>query len=176
MFRLDSTTIDKAIDKLLKDNPEMMGDFLNAAYRDLEGYEAAEEFHRKHMTPSLGTITVHDAEQVKKILYPILTKIDNKVVIEIGAGVGLLACATAKIAKLVYAIEVDPAWSWGFTKILYDIKPPNLTWIFGKAENMIGVLKGDIALIVTRSGHEQMKAIGKLLANEVIDVYEDYVK
>jgi protein-L-isoaspartate O-methyltransferase len=172
MYRLTNKVIEQSIEKLLKDKPELLGVCLDAIYQDLEGSKAAEEFHKNHMTPSCGTITVHDTKKVVEIITPFITRIHNKVVVEIGAGVGLLACGMAKIAKQVYAIESDPAWSWAFTKILYEIKPPNLTFIFGKAESMIGILKADVAVIVTHSGHKEMQAIGKQLAFEVIDVYE----
>ena len=172
MYRLTNEAIEQSIESLLKDKPEMLGDCLNAIYQDLEGSKAAEEFHKRHMTPSCGIIAVGNTQRVKQIIMPIPTKIHNRVVIEIGAGVGLLACGMAKIAKQVYAIESDPAWSWAFTKVLYGIKPPNLTFIFGKAETMVGILKADVAVIVTRSGHKEMQAIARQLSPEVIDVYE----
>jgi len=172
MYRLTDEAIEQSIEKLLKDKPEELSTCIDAIYRDVDGYKEAEEFHRRHMTPSCGIITVFDTQKIIDILTPILTRIHNKTVIEIGAGVGLLACGMAKIAKQVYAIESDPAWSWAFTKVLYEIKPPNLTFIFGKAESMIGILKVDIAIIVTRSGHKEMQAIAKQLASEVIDAYE----
>jgi predicted RNA methylase len=95
------------------------------------------------------------------------------VVIEIGAGIGLLSVCMATIAQRVYAIEVDPAWAWGFTKILYDLKQPNLTYIFGKAESMIGLLKADVVVILTRSGHDEMQEIAGKFGGLVIDFYEE---
>jgi protein-L-isoaspartate O-methyltransferase len=164
---------DNALEILLKDKPELLGACLNAIYQDLDSSQAAEDFHRRHMTPSCGVITVYDTEGVKKIMAMIADKISEKMVIEVGAGVGLLAIAMASMARRVYAIESDPAWSWAFTKILYDIKQPNLTFIFGTAESMVGILKADVAVIVTHSGHKEMRAIAKQLAPEVIDVYEE---
>lgn len=174
MYRLDNETIGKGIEALLKDKPELMSACINAIYHDLEGQEIAEEFHRRHMTPSCGILTVYEKEAVKNIVEQIYDEICGKVVVEIGAGVGLLAIGMAYVAKEVYAIEVDPGWSWAFTKVLYDIKPPNLTFVFGKAEAMIDKLHADVAVIVTRSGHKEMQAIGKQLASKVIDVYEQY--
>ncbi len=174
MYRLTDEQIELGIKLLLKDKPELLGACLNAIYHDIEGSKEAEEFHKKHMTPSCGVITAYDTFKCQQIVTKIASRIYNKTVIEIGAGVGLLSIAMATISKQVYAIEVDPAWAWAFTKILYDIKPPNLTYIFGKAESMIDILHGDVAVIVTRSGHEEMKAIARKLACEVIDVYLEY--
>jgi protein-L-isoaspartate O-methyltransferase len=167
-YKISNEQIELAIEKLIKDKPEELGNCINAIYNDLEGYEAMEEYHRRHMTPSMGVITVFEKERVIKLLKILTPEIHNKVVIEIGAGVGLLALGMASIAKEVYAIEVDPAWSWSFTKILYELKQPNLTFIFGKAENMIGKLHGDVAVIVTNSGILEMKSIGKQFAPKVI--------
>lgn len=173
MYRLTDNQIEQAIGVLLKEQPEVMSACIDAIYHDLDGYEAAEEFHRRHMTPSLGTITVHDKDTILKIVDQIRDRIRGKTVVEIGAGVGFLAIGMAMIAKQVYAIESDPAWSWAFTKVLYEVKPPNLTFIFGKSETMVGILKADIAIVVTRSGHKYMKALGRQLAPDVIDVYEE---
>jgi hypothetical protein len=172
MYRLTNEAIEQGIENLLKDKPKELGACIDAIYRDIDGYDKAEEFHRRHMTPSCGIITVADTKKVVNIITPFITRIHNKIVVEIGAGVGLLACGMATVAKEVYAIESDPAWSWAFTKVLYEIKPPNLTFIFGKAETMIGILKADVAVIVTRSGHKEMQEIARQLAPEVIDVYE----
>jgi hypothetical protein len=172
MYRLDEQTIEQEITKRFKDKPEELSACIDAIYQDLEGYKAADEFHKKYMTPSCGVITVFDTQKVIDTMMPFATKIHGKTVVEIGAGVGLLACGMATITKQVYAIESDPGWSWAFTKVLYDIKPPNLTFIFGKAESMVGILHADVAIIVTRSGHKEMQAIGRQLADEVIDVYE----
>ena len=174
MYRLDNETIGKGIDDLLKDKPELVSACINAIYQDMEGCKAAEEFHRRHMTPSCGVVTIYEGKAVNNIVAQIYDEICGKIVVEIGAGVGLLAVGMATVAKEVYAIEVDPGWSWAFTKVLYEIKPPNLTFIFGKAESMIGKLHADVAVIVTRSGHDEMQAVAKKLAPRIIDVYQEW--
>ncbi len=175
-YKLSNDQIELAITKLLKDKPEELSNCLNAIYNDLEGYEAMEDFHRKHMTPSMGVITVFEKERVIKMLKKLTPDIYDKVVIEIGAGVGLLALGMENIAREVYAIEVDPAWSWAFTKILYELKQPNLTFIFGKAETMIDKLHGDVAVIVTNSGIEEMRSLGYQFAPKVIMPTQDWKK
>jgi hypothetical protein len=173
MYRLNNNEIKDGIDLLLKDKPELLDACINAIYEDTEGLESMEEFHRKHMTPSLGILTVYEKEYAIKITKELFDRIADKVVIEIGAGIGLLSVCMATIAQRVYAIEVDPAWAWGFTKILYDLKQPNLTYIFGKAESMVGLLKADVVVILTRSGHEEMQEIAGKFGGLVIDFYEE---
>jgi hypothetical protein len=82
----------------------------------------------------------------------------------------------AKIAKSVFAIEVDPAWSWVFTHSLYRHKTKNLTWIFGSAESVVEWLNGDVAVIVTRSGIEEMRALAYRMAPRVLMLGLDEIK
>ena len=86
----------------------------------------------------------------------------------VSLGVGLLAIYMARVAKHVYAIEVDPAWSWAFTKELYRKKPANLTWIFGTAESVASWLRGDVAVIYTRSGQAAMEGIAKTMCPKIV--------
>ncbi len=175
MYHLNEDTLKLGIEQLLKDKPEQIEACVDAIYQETERMlPLVEEFHRRHMTPSCGVITACDIKRCAEIVFKIRDRIKDKTVIEVGAGVGLLSIIMASLAKQVYAIEVDPAWSWGFTEVLYDVKPPNLTFIFGKAETMIDVLHGDVAVIVTRSGHKEMQKVGHKLAKEVIDVYLEY--
>jgi precorrin-6B methylase 2 len=98
----------------------------------------------------------------------------NKVVVEIGAGVGVAAIELAKVAKHVYAIEADPAWSWLFTKYLYQNKPTNLTWIFGNAEHMIGKINADTTIIFTHSDCENLQKLGLSFAPKSILAYHSW--
>jgi len=74
----------------------------------------------------------------------------------------------ARFAKQVYAIEADPAWAWVFTECLYQKKPSNLTYIFGTAESVANIIRGDVAVIFTRSGYEAMMAVADRICPEVI--------
>jgi hypothetical protein len=138
-------------------------------YETNEGEPCVEEFHQRHDTDSMLILTVHSHYAARKECERLQDQIAGKVVIEIGAGVGFLAMQMAKVAKRVYAIEVDPAWSWIFTRFLYGIKPPNLTWVFGKAEEMIGVLRGDVAVVYTRSDRLNMRTMASQIAPVVIE-------
>ena len=96
MYRLTADQIEHGIELLLKDKPELLGTCLNAIYQDMDGSKAAEEFHKKHMTPSCGVITVYDTYKCQQIVTKIATRIRNKTVVEIGAGIGLLSIAKDK--------------------------------------------------------------------------------
>ena len=140
---------------------EATSDRIDFAYSDLEGVEDLIAYHARHGTPSIQILTQHNPHAARETGDKLAEWIRGKDVIEIGAGVGFLALELARHAKSVIAIESDPAWSWVFTRSLYRHKPKNLTWIFGSAETVAGQIRGDICLILTRSGPEQMREIGK---------------
>lgn len=132
-----------------------------------------ENYHNKHQTASLGVLTVLNPLDARKIVKPLRARILNKTVVEIGAGIGYLALALARYSPSVFAIESDPAWSWIFMHHLYELKPAHLTWIFGRAESVAPWLRADVAIIVTRSGHEEMQQVARRMAPIVIDVYQE---
>jgi len=151
----------------MEENPDTL---IELAYDTLEGAEDLMKYHERHGTPSLLILTQHSPQIARETVRLINTEHDlrGKVIIEIGAGVGFLAIELAKIARQVFAIEVDPAWSWIFTRSLYVHKPTNLTWIFGTAESVLPWLKGDVAIILTRSGKNKMRSLGEHFAPLVI--------
>ena len=154
-------------------NTENLDTLIEMAYDALEGADDLMKYHQRHGTPSLLILTQHSPEVAQQMARLLEEKIRDKVVIEIGAGVGFLAIELAKKAKQVFAIEVDPAWSWIFTRSLYAHKPTNLTWIFGTAESVLPFLKGDIALVVTRSGVDDLRKIAQKFAPEVFCPFQD---
>ena len=145
-----------------------VGALIDMAYDALEGVEDLMRYHKRHGTPSLLILTQVMPEIAKESARMMADDIKGKIVIEIGAGVGFLAIEMAKLAKQVFAIEVDPAWSWIFNHSLYAHKPKNLTWIFGSAETCLPWLKGDVAVIFTRSGILEMRTLAKQFAPKVI--------
>ncbi len=147
---------------------EVVGDQIDAIYGSMEGFEDLERYHAKHGTPSLLVLTQYSWQVAREAARFMDADIRDKVVIEIGAGVGFLAIEMARAAKSVYAIEADPSWSWVFTRSLYAHKPPNLTWIFGSAESVADAIRGDVAVIFTRSGIDKMRAIAEQMAPKVI--------
>ena len=148
-------------------------DLITMVYDSMEGVEDLLDYHARHGTPSLLVLTQHSPEIAMETARLLGPEIDGKRVIEIGAGVGFLAIEMAQRAASVIAIETDPAWSWIFTRSLYDHKPPNLTWIFGTAESVADVIRGDVAIVVTRSGHAGMRAVAERMAPRVIFPLDD---
>lgn len=146
----------------------MIDDYYEAA----EGSEKIEAYHERHGIKSAGILTVIDDETAAMITAYLRPRIAGKVVVEIGAGIGLLACHLATEAAKVYAIEVDPNWTSCFLAALYERKPPNLTFIFGAAEQAPPFV-ADVAVFCTHSGHAAMYAAGARFAPVVIDVYRD---
>lgn len=157
--------IEQATGRILYDHAATLVDI---TYDALEGCEDLMHYHLEHGTPSLQILTQYNPRVAAETAQQIAAEIKGKRVIEIGAGVGFLAIEMAKLAKSVFAIEVDPAWSWVFTHSLYRLKPPNLTWIFGSTETVVDWLNGDMVVIATRSGIDEMRALGYRMAPKVI--------
>ena len=141
---------------------------IETVYESNEGSDLVMSYMDRHGVNSLCVLTVdsyRDALQEIEKLWP---RIKGKIVVEIGAGVGMLAIQMAKFAKRVYAIEADPAWAWVFTDALYAVKPANLTYIFGRAQEMVGILKADVAVIYTNSDVGGMAKLASEFAPAVI--------
>ena len=143
-------------------------DAIEKIYEMNEGDEMIEDYFTRHQVDSLGILTVLNEQAAQIEVSGYLERIRGKRVIEIGAGVGFLAIELAKHAKSVIAIEANPAWSWVFTQYLYAVKPAHLTWVFGTAESMSTVLRGDVAVVYTRSGIEQMTHVALEMCPEII--------
>lgn len=137
-------------------------------YDRKEGSLAVEQYFADHEINSMLILTVSSWYAAQAEVQKLIPDITGKTVVEIGAGVGMLALQMARYAKYVWAIEADPSWSWVFTEHLYRLKPPNLTWIFGRAQDLIGSLYADVAVIYTRSDLKGMGAIGAAMASRVV--------
>lgn len=145
---------------------------LEAWYGQMDGNAALEAYHGRHGTQSQLILTNYDDEHAALVADYVRERIAGKIVVEIGAGIGLLACHLAMDAKRVYAIEVDPAWTSTFIWCLYQKKPANLTFIFGKAEEAPHIA-ADVALFCTHSGREALHCAAARFAPMVIDVYAE---
>lgn len=146
---------------------------LDQFYDQFDGCDDMEEYARRHKIDSLDVLTVYDDKTASEVAAFLQPRIKDKVVVEIGAGIGLLACHLAIYAKHVYAIEANPIWASCFAVALLKQKPINCTYILGAASEMNGLLRADVALFCTHSGAASMRASGLLFAGEVIDVYKD---
>lgn len=152
------------------------GPLIDLVYNALEGCEDAMAYHDRHGTMSLQILTQCNPRAARETARLWADEIKGKRVVEIGAGVGFLAIEMAQIARSVFAIESDPAWSWVFTHSLYRHKPKNLTWIFGSAESVSDWLNGDVAVIVTRSGVQAMRDVAFKMCPRVIMPGLDEIK
>ena len=150
-----------------------VGPEIDLVYDALEGFEDLMRYHQRHGTPSLLILTQYSPDIAKEAVRLMDAELRGKDVIEIGAGVGFLALEMARVAKSVVAIEVDPAWSWVFTKSLYRHKPLNLTWVFGDARQVSKWVRGDVAVVMTNSGINEMKDIALSMAPVVIMPLQD---
>ena len=164
---------EEVVQDFLEAEPELRNG-IEVVYEQLEGSVDVEEYHRRHLIQSLGILTITSQKHARRIVKPLRDLILNKSVVEIGAGVGLLAIEIARYSPRVFAIEADPGWSWLFMHHLYQAKPPHLTWIMGRAEEVAPYLKADVAVIVTHSGHDAMQQVARRMAPCVIDVYERF--
>jgi tRNA G37 N-methylase Trm5 len=144
-------------------------------YESMDGNSSVEAYHTRHGTESAGILTNYDDEHAGLVADYLRERVEGKIVVEIGAGIGLLACHVAMDARCVYAIEVDPCWAASFVWCLYENKPANLTFIFGKAEEAPPIA-ADVAFFCTHSGRESMHRAATLFAPEVIDVYAELMK
>lgn len=148
---------------------------LNAWYENMDGNQLAEEYHTRHGIESQCILTNYDDEHARLVTAFLAERIAGKIVVEIGAGLGLLACHLATEAKRVYAIEADPAWTSTFVWCLYAKKPKNLTFIFGAADEAPHIA-ADVALFCTHSGRDSMWRAASRFAPVVIDVYAELMK
>lgn len=156
---------------MLDDLPALMQ---RASYL-LDDSEASAAYTARHDIHSAAVLTVCDDELAAGIARMIAPRIAGKVVVEIGGGVGLLACHLALYAKRVYCIECNPVWSSVFVALLFQRKPKNLSYLFGAASEFAGQISADVALFCTHSGVDSMREAGALFAPEVVDVYGEMI-
>jgi hypothetical protein len=136
--------------------------------------EDQRSYDEKHGIGSKHFLTMTKSEDTDWIMARIKDRIAGKIVVEIGAGVGIMALELAEYAKKIYAIEADPAWSWAFMRHLYSTKPTNLTWILDSAVNLVDVIYADVAIVVTGSDELYLRELAGKFAPEVIMPWQDW--
>lgn len=144
---------------------------LNDILHTMEDSELAEAFALRHGIESAMTLTVTTEDTADDIAAFLADRVRGKTVVEIGGGIGLLAMHVGLIAKRVFVIEASPAWATVYVENLHRFKPKNVTFIFGSAEEMAGIIKADVAFFCTHSAADQMADLARLFAPVVIDVY-----
>jgi hypothetical protein len=148
---------------------------LDQVYEHMEGSEVSLDYSRRHGISSAAILTVHTDEIADALAMHLAPRIEGRVVIEVGGGIGLLALHMAQYAKRVFCIEANPMWSWTFAAVLLARKPKNVSFLFGAADEFAGCIRGDVALFCTHSDAAGMRSVAGKFAREVIDVYGEIV-
>jgi SAM-dependent methyltransferase len=150
-----------------------LGQLLDAVYESMDGSETLSAYYERHGVRSAGVLTVYDDEKADALARYLAPRIEGRIVVEIGGGIGLLAFHMAQYAKRVFCIEADPNWSSAFVAALLVSKPKNVSYMFGAADEFAGQIRGDVALFCTHSGVASMTEAAKLFAPSVLDVYSE---
>jgi precorrin-6B methylase 2 len=141
-----------------------------------EGQMALEAFSERHGITAAPTLTVIDDEIASLIVERLEPRILGKTVVEIGGGIGLLSLHMATVAKKVYCIEANPMWVFAFAELLLKRKPKNLSYLFGAADEFVGDIKGDLAIVFSHSGLSSMMSTAKQFAPVAVDFYGELVE
>lgn len=152
-----------------------MKDLFSALSCDMQSSDEMQAYAERHGIRAAPHLTVDDDEIASLIVEHLTPRIEGKTIVEIGGGIGLLSLHMAAVAKRVFCIEANPMWSATFTELLLRRKPKNLSFLFGAADEFVGYIKGDIALVCTHSDVAGMKAIGSNFARTVIELYGEMI-
>lgn len=148
---------------------------MEEVYATMEGSDAAQAYSERHNINSAAVLTVLDDNHALLIAEHLRPRIEGKTVVEIGGGIGLLAMHLGHVAKRVYCIEANPMWSWIFAGVLLQQKPKNVSFLFGAADEFIGMLRADVALFCTHSDAQGMGLVAAQFAPVTIDVYGEII-
>lgn len=151
-------------------------ELLDAAYSAMDGNEVIQDYFRRHGVESRCILTVYTDERAALLAAHLADRVKGKTVVEVGGGLGLLAFGLAEFADHVYVIEASPVWSSIYVQFLHEQKPKNVTFIFGAADEVAGMLHADIALFCTHSDSEGMRQVSSRFAPEVVDVYGEIIE
>lgn len=158
----------------MNDTANMVEQLYNHAHDDKVA-DLVTAYDERHGIESAAVLTIYDDETAALVASHLADRVRGKVVVEIGAGLGLLALHLSEYAAKVIAIEANPMWTSCWVAFLHSKKPKNVTWIFGAADEVAGMVRGDVALFCTHSDCDGMARTAELFAPEVIDVYGEIV-
>jgi predicted RNA methylase len=144
----------------------------NAIMASLKAYEDYAERHNIRSAPNLTLVEDETAELLCSHLAP---RIAGKTIVEIGGGIAMLSLAMATVAKRIFCIEANPMWASTWTQIVLERKPRNMSYLFGGADEFVGSIRGDVAVVCTHSDVAGMKLIAQQFAPSVIDVYGEMI-
>jgi hypothetical protein len=128
----------------------------------------------RHGIASKHWLTILRPEDATWIVGRLGDRLVGKTVVEIGAGMGVLAVEMARVAKRVFAIEADPKWGLAFVRYMYRDKPTNLTWILDRAQNVVDLIRTDLAVVVTGSDEVNLRELAGRFAPDVAMPWQDW--
>ena len=144
----DQMTLQKKIEQIYEE------------YHTLDKIDEMSAYGDRMALESEATLTVYTEQDAQRACKRLLPYIKDQVVVEIGAGVGLLATEMAKYADTVIAIDLFPAWAYCYVTYLHRNHPSNLVYMFGDAKK-IRPLDADVAVYLTHSGHETFERLAR---------------
>jgi precorrin-6B methylase 2 len=148
---------------------------LDEVYEIMAASEAYSAYAERHNIRSAPILTVVEDEMAELVCERLAPRIVGKTVVEIGGGTGMLSLAMATVAKRVFCIEANPTWAAAWTQIVLERKPRNMSYLFGAADEFVGSIRGDVAVVCTHSNVQNMKLIAQQFAPEAIDVYGEII-
>jgi hypothetical protein len=158
----------------MSDGSSKTTDF-RALYRLFEDSAAMNAYAERHGIKSAMVLTVTNNKFASEIAEYLAPRIKDKIVVEIGGGLGLLSLHLGFYARRVFCIEANPIWAHAFQMILLHAKPKNVSYLFGAAAEFSDFIKADLALFCTHSGVEPMRAAAAQFAPVVIDVWGEII-
>jgi hypothetical protein len=160
---------------IAEENVPSLQRVLSNVYNIMEGSDASMDYSERHNISAAAVLTVIDDETAGLITERIADRIEGKTVVEIGGGIGLLSLHMGMVAKRVYCIEANPMWSWSFATVLLKQKPKNVSFLFGAADEFVGMIKADVAVYCTHSDVAGMGLVAAQFAPTVIDFYSELI-
>lgn len=155
---------------------DQISGLLDEVYSAYEGSKKMADFSERHGIVSAAVLTVFDDDHASLIAEHLRPRIEGKTVVEIGGGIGLLALHMGLVAKRVYCIEANPMWSWIFAGVLLEKKPKNVSFLFGVADEFLGMIRADVAVYCSHSDITGMGLVAAQFAPEVIDIYGELIR
>ena len=140
-------------------------------YSMLDSSGRFQEYRSRHGLHGSNVLSVLSAEVANLIVEKIKDEIADKVVVEVGAGIGLLGIALGQYARKVFCIEANPYWGFVFAENLVADKPQNVSFLLGAAEEFRGIISGDVALFCAHLSIPYFSDLSSLFAPRVIDIY-----
>ena len=155
---------------------DLIGEMLDDVYNAFEGSATMADYSERHGVSSAAVLTVLNDNHAMLIAEHLRPRIEGKTVVEIGGGIGLLALHMGIVAKRVYCIEANVMWSWIFAGVLLEKKPKNVSFLFGAADEFLGMVQGDVAIYCSHSDVTGMGLVAAQFAPKVIDVYGEIIR